>query len=67
MARMLGKAAWDGIYCSCCNDRRTNHHQRQREKHVTQKWLDEYEERAPLPCPLYADQSDPPPFGACTC
>ncbi|MFC8531909.1 hypothetical protein [Nocardia sp. NPDC057227] len=35
MARMLGKAAWDGLFCHCCNDRRSNHHQRQREE---QEW-----------------------------
>ncbi|WP_227979964.1 hypothetical protein [Nocardia spumae] len=32
MAKMLGTAAWDGLFCRCCNDRRSNHQQRSRER-----------------------------------
>lgn len=46
MARMMGAAAWDGLYCYCCNDRRSNHHQRQREKRELLRWRDEYEDPA---------------------
>jgi hypothetical protein len=82
MARMLGKSsarpyvygAGTGRMKKCfgcptddCGYAADNKTQRQREKRVTQRWLDEYEEREPLLCPLYADQSDTPAFGQCTC
>ncbi|MEV0357133.1 hypothetical protein AB0H71_13830 [Nocardia sp. NPDC050697] len=40
MARMLGAAAWDGLFCHCCDPRRSHHHQRQRE---AQEWRREIE------------------------
>lgn len=35
MPRMMGAAAYDGLFCHCCNQSRAHHHQRQRER---QQW-----------------------------
>lgn len=41
---------------------------RQREKRVTQKWLDEYENREPIFCPWnHLDDPDEIGFAACNC
>ena len=79
MARMLGRSGTTG-YFHCCGmkckygrgtglaaaeGRRT---MRQREKRVTQKWLDEYENREPIFCPWnYLNDPDEVGFTACNC
>lgn len=61
MAGLLGvaKAGW-----ACCRPhtrghRRRNGSARMAEKHVTQKWLDEYESRTPVSCPWCEGSDDP--------
>jgi hypothetical protein len=39
MADMVGKKAWVGVYCSCCNDRRPKGAQKRREEAAWRKEL----------------------------
>lgn len=39
MANLIGKRAWIGVYCSCCNDRRPKSAQKRREERQWRKDL----------------------------
>ena len=70
MAPLMSKVGRRNWNCRCCNPDKPDHGVvRQREKRVTQKWLDEYEERTPIACPYFEpfDDEDNPPFVQCTC
>lgn len=57
MAGLLGvaKAGWDCCRPHTTGHRRRNGSARMAEKHVTQKWLDEYEEHSGNCCPVCGD------------
>lgn len=38
MGRIMGRRAWEGFFCHCCNSRRSNSQQRQVEK---REWMRE--------------------------
>lgn len=84
MARMLGKVGHRPIVygvgtgrmkkcLGCpvenCGYQKPKKAWRQREKRVTQKWLDEYENREPIDCPRCESSDTPcgPDFHACYC
>lgn len=49
MAKMLSNIGRQNWNCRCCNPDKPDHGIiRQREKRVTQKWLDEYESEADM-------------------
>lgn len=66
MARMMGRMAWSRK-CACFDCHESPDMRgtvRNREKHVIQQWLDEYESRAPVSCP-WCEGSDDPRFHYC--
>jgi hypothetical protein len=74
MARMLG-VTFAGSE-SCCRRHspksvQRNGRARNAEKRVTQKWLDEYENRVEIPCPWnyleWNERAEDQPFMACLC
>ncbi|MDH6282830.1 hypothetical protein M2280_004067 [Prescottella agglutinans] len=69
MAPLLSRVGRRNWNCRCCNPAKPDHGRiRQREKRVTQKWLDEYENREPIFCPwTYIDDPDEVGFAACNC